>query len=151
MSGVAPFTGLNGGTASAGNNPMVSQLRRIGSFRQGQAARQSHVAEVMAVNEHTAGLQKDMITHASREERRNQTHAAKVKAGLVDSLRTSGVDAAAPGRTRVEYEGLKVETVRPVTKAKKAKKSAGAPAPGAVPPANFQPPKPPLTPKFQSP
>lgn len=169
MSGMAPFSGMSAGSGSGPGNPMAGQLRRIGSFRQALANRQNQVNDYMAVADHAHANNKDLITHASREERRNQTHGAKVKAGLVEGLRNSGVDAAAPGRTRIKFEGLEVDTVRPEPKAQKktgAKKpnsSKTSPAPtSSLPPIKgggelgerlrrATPNHDPLQPKFQSP
>lgn len=145
MSGLVPFTGMSAGTSSTGSNPLANQLRRVGAFRQAMTNRQNQINDYKDVAEHAHGLQKDLVTHASREERRNQTHAAKVKAGLVEGLRTSGVDAAAPGRTRIKYDGLEVETVRPAPKQSGPKTSSGSKS--ATPAPNHSP----LTPKFQSP
>lgn len=151
MSGMVPFSGMSAGSGSGPSNPMAGQLRRIGSFRQALVNRQNQVADYMSVNEHSHGLQKDLITHASREERRNQTHGAKVKQGLFEGVVAAGANPASAGRTRVKMEGLEVETIRPQAKTSKGKGSKNPSGSKTSTTPTATPNHSPLTPKFQSP
>lgn len=152
MSGMVPFSGMSAGSGSGPSNPMSNQLRRIGAFRQALAGRQTQMADYMAAADHAHANNKDLLTHASREERRNQTHGAKVKQGLFDGVVGAGADPSAPGRTRVKMDGLEVETIRPEPKSSKKSgvKKASSPK-TATTPTSPTPNHSPLQPKFQSP